>query len=568
MIRIAAISAIAFAYAVPHGAGAGDASIAYFRYVGRSQERISLAPGQYRNPIVSGYAPDPSIVRVGADYYLVNSSFTNFPGLPIYHSRDLVTWRHIGNAIDRAGQFDFAGQYVSGGIMAPDISYHDGTFYIVSTNNRNFVITAKAPQGPWSDPVWLDFAGIDPSLFWDDDGKTYVVNNGPPDGPAKFPGHRVLWLQAFDPVAKAVTGPRIPLVGGGDNPPHLFWPEGPHLFKKAGWYYLIAAEGGTGPDEHHSEIVFRGRKIDGPYEAFSGNPILTQADLPATRPHPVEAAGHAKFVTTPSGDWWAVFLAARAYAPGVYNIGRETYLLPVKWSDDGWPTLLDHGTAVPFAVDKPASTEATEPGAPQNSDFSYIDTFDETHLGLGWMGVRVPAKTFFRLDHGRLVMAPGHPVGDTSATPAFIARKQAHAIAEVSTALADYEPDHDGDRAGLVALQSDDAYLFLGVIKVQGVRRVAVMRRETAGDPQSGRMVSSAVLPRCARTIRLRLKIDGGALSASYAWGEQGWKPLSPGGDATFLSTKKAGGFVGTIIGLENEANPSNRPAPSALPKP
>ena len=152
--------------------------------------------------------------------------------------------------------------------MAPDISYHDGTFYIVCTNNRNFVMTAKSAQGPWSDPVWFDFAGIDPSLFWDDDGKAYVVNNGPPDGPARFPGHRVLWLQGFDPVAKAMVGPRIPLVGGGDNPPHLFWPEGPHIFKKDGWYYLIAAEGGTGPDEHHSEIVFRSRKIDGPYEAF------------------------------------------------------------------------------------------------------------------------------------------------------------------------------------------------------------------------------------------------------------------------------------------------------------
>jgi xylan 1,4-beta-xylosidase len=173
----------------------------------------------------------------------------------------------------------------------------------------------------------------------------------------------------------------------------------------------------------------------------------------------------------------------------------------------------------------------------------------------------MPAKSFFHLDHGRLVMAPGHPIGDISATPAFIARKQAHATAEVSTAL-DYEPDRDGDRAGLVALQSDDAYLFLGVIKVQGRRRVAVMRRETAGDPQAGRVVSSAVLPRRARTVRLRLKIDGGALSASYAWGQQGWKFLPPGGDATFLSTKKAGGFVGTIIGLENETNPPNRLKP------
>lgn len=567
MIRIAAFAAIVFVGAMPVGAVAREASFDYFSYVGRSQERITLRPGQYRNPVLSGYAPDPSIVRVGQDYYLVNSSFTNFPGLPIYHSRDLVTWRHIGNALNRAGQIDFTGQWVSGGIMAPDISYRDGTFYIVSTNNRNFVITAKSPQEPWSDPVWLDFDGIDPSLFWDDDGKAYVVNNGPPDGPAKFPGHRVLWLQAFDPVAKTMVGPRIPLVGGGDNPPRLFWPEGPHIFRKDGWYYLIAAEGGTGPDEHHAQIVFRSRKVDGPYEAFKGNPILTQADLPAARPHPVEAAGHAKFVTTPSGDWWAVFLAARAYAPTFYNIGRETYLLPVKWSADGWPTILEQGTAIPFAADRPVTSGVTDPGAPQNGDFSYIDNFDEKRLGLGWMGIRVPAKPFHRLDQGRLAIAPGHRIGDLSAAPAFIARKQAHATAEVSTAL-DYEPEQEGDRAGLVALQSDNAYLFLGIIKLQGKRRVAVMRRETAGDPQAGRLVSSAVLPDGARTVRLRLKIDGGALGASYGWGRQGWKPLSPGGDATFLSTKKAGGFVGTIIGLANETNPPNRPAVAVSPKP
>ena len=563
MIRLTALATIAFTTVLPQSAAAGDARFDYFSYAGRSQERITLEPGQYRNPILSGYAPDPSIVRVGQDYYLVNSSFTNFPGLPIYHSRDLVTWRQIGNAISRFGQFDFSNQWVSGGIMAPDISYHDGTFYIVSTNNRNFVITAKSPQGPWSDPVWLDFDGIDPSLFWDEDGTTYIVNNGPPDGPAKFPGHRVLWLQAFDPVAKTTVGPRIPLVGGGENPPHLFWPEGPHIFKKDGWYYLIAAEGGTGPDEKHSQIVFRSRMIGGPYEAFEGNPILTQADLPATRPHPVEAAGHAKFVTTPSGDWWAVFLAARAYAPTFYNIGRETYLLPVSWSADGWPTILPHGTAIPFALYKPASAGVTEPGTPQNGDFSFVDNFDEKRLGMGWMGIRVPAKSFYDLSEGRLILAPGHRFGDLSAAPAFIARKQAHATAEVSTAL-DYEPDHEGDRAGLVALQSDNAYLFLGVIKSQGKRQIAVMRRETAGDPQAGEAVSSVVLPRGARTVRLKLTIDGGALNASYAWGRSGWRPLQTGGDATFLSTKKAGGFVGTMIGLANETNRSNHPAPAA----
>lgn len=537
------------------GAQAGEAHFQDYHYVGRSQEGFKAGPGTYLNPIISGYAPDPSLTRVGADYYLVTSSFTNFPGLPVYHSRDLTTWTQIGNAVSHSTDFDFAGIKVSGGMMAPDISYHDGLFYILCTNGRNFVITAKDPAGPWSAPTFLDFEGIDPSLFWAEDGKAYIVNNGPPADPAKFDGHRVLWLQEFDPVNRKMVGERTALVGGGDHPPHLFWPEGPHLFKKDGWFYLIAAEGGTGPDEKHKEVVFRSRDLTGPFEAYAANPILTQADLPADRPHPIEAAGHAKFVTTPSGEWWAVFLAARSYSPTYYNIGREPYLLPVTWTTDGWPIILPPKTPIPYIGKRPDLPREPRPRQAMNGDFSVSDTFAESRLPLGWFGIRMPQAPLYQLKSGDLIMPSGSPVGDMSQTPAFIGRKQAHAIAEVDTSVI-YHPERDGDRAGLVALQSDNAYLFFGITRHNGQTVVAVMRRENAADPTPGRLVAYRLLPNQIRGVRLKLSVNGGRYTAAYKAGTQTWTVVKSDGDATFLSTKKALGFVGTVIGFSNEEGP------------
>lgn len=371
-------------------AHAGEARFGYFAYTGKSQESalVKPAPTQFVNPVVSGYAPDPSIVRVGADYYLVTSSFVHFPGLPIYHSTDLVTWRQIGNAIDRPSQVDFSGMKVSSGLMAPAISYHDGLFYIVCTNRKNFVITAKDPAGPWSDPTFFEFDGIDPALFWDDDGKAYIVNNGAPGSEALYPGHRSIWLQEFDPATKTMTGPRREIINGGaDLSAKPFWTEAPHLIRKDGYYYLIAAQGGTG--DQHSEVVFRSRAIGGPYENYAGNPILTQRDLPEDRSYAVGTAGHADFVQTQDGEWWSVFLATRNYGPDLYNIGRETFLLPVTWKD-GWPVILEQGKPVPYLAERPKLPPAPRPGQPLSGDYAYVDDFTGHKLGFGWMSVAFP----------------------------------------------------------------------------------------------------------------------------------------------------------------------------------
>lgn len=542
-----------FAFAAP--LHAGEARFHWFAYDGRSDDRASpeLGPGEFLNPIISGHASDPSVTRVGDDYYLVTSSFSHFPGLPIYHSKDLVNWHQIGNAIDRPGQLSFDGMAVSEGIMAPDISYANGVYYIVSTSRDNFVITAKDPAGPWSQPTWLPFPGIDPSIFWDDDGKAYIVNNGPPEGRVLYQGHRALWIQEFDPANLEMVGPRTPLVGAGAYPPHIFWAEGPHIFKREGFYYLIAAAGGTRPGERHTEIVFRSRDVTGPYELYPDNPILDQNDLPANRLHAVESAGHAKFVRTQAGEWWAVFLGARPYAPEFYNTGRETFLLPVSWTN-GWPVILDKGESVPLKPRRPNLPATPRAARPESGDFGYRDDFDGRSLPLGWIGIRIPNQPVYRLDRGDLVLAArAGAIGDKSATPTFVGRRQAHPFVTISTALS-YLPDKDGNRAGLLAVQSDDYYLFIGVQQIQGAKHIVMSARQGAHEPRQGIARVSFPLPAGhERTIYLRLSVDGGRASAAYALQKGQWKSIASDLDVTFLSTKIAGGFVGTVIGLYSE---------------
>jgi len=324
-----------------------------FAYEGHAREQVQPRPGDYRNPILSGYYPDPSVTRVGEDYYLVNSSFAHFPGIPVWHSKDLVNWTQIGNAIDRPGQLDFAGRGASEAVFAPAISWHDGIFYIVNTCVRckgNFIITARNPAGPWSDPIWLPFEGIDPSIYWEGD-RAYIVNNRAPAEPPRYEGHRAIWIQEYDWRKGEMVGESTQLVNGGvDLRAKPVWIEGPHIFRKDGYYYLTAAEGGT--SVNHSQVVFRSKELRGPYQPFAGNPILTQRDLPADRPDPITSAGHAQLVQTPKGDWWATFLAVRPYEGDYYNIGRETFLLPVTWRD-GWPIILPHKTAIPYAAARP-----------------------------------------------------------------------------------------------------------------------------------------------------------------------------------------------------------------------
>jgi alpha-N-arabinofuranosidase len=532
-------------------AAASIATFDWFEYRG-DDGLPKPAAGEYANPILQGFYPDPSITRVRDDYYLINSTFDWFPGIPIFHSRDLVHWTQIGNAIDRPDQLDFKNLGLSRGVFAPDISWHDGTFYILNTCvdcGDNFVITAKDATGPWSNPTWLPEinGGIDPSLFFDDDGSAWLLNNGPPPGEPLYDGHRAIWIQRFDTKTLKLTGPRTMLLNGGVRPEEKpIWIEGPHIFRKDGWYYLIAAEGGTA--EGHSQVVLRSHVVTGPYEPFAGNPILTQRDLPRERPMPITSAGHADFVETRNGEWWATFLATRPYAGDYYNTGRETFLMRVRW-EDGWPRVTAPGEVIPWTARKPQLASQPAPAVPTNGSFTVRDEFGGSKLPLYWMMMRNPREQWWSVRGGALqLQARSVALGD-NANPSFLARRQQH-INSSATTVVRFRPASGGE-AGLVALQSDEFWYFLAVGEEGGTPVIRLRRRAGPSEPATGTIVKQEPLP-LAAGAPLYLRADARGPRYDFSWSTNGtsWHALVKDADGTILSTKTAGGFVGAVFGL------------------
>lgn len=542
ILALGAGMALALALAEPARA-ASDARFDWFEYRGHDPaDGTPLKPGEYRNPILRGFYPDPSLTRVGDDFYLVTSTFAYFPGLPVFRSRDLVTWSQIGNAIDRPDQLDFTGLGLSRGVFAPTISHRDGTFYILNTCvdcGGNYLITATNPAGPWSDPIWIkEIDGIDPSFVFDGD-RTWILNNGPPEGMPLYEGHRAIWIQEFDLAARKPVGPRKVVNGGVDLSTKPIWIEGPHIFKRGGWYYLSCAEGGTA--EGHSQVILRSRNVLGPYEPWSGNPILTQRGLPADRPHPITSAGHAQLVETAGGEWWASFLATQPYEGDFYNTGRETFLLPVKWTDDGWPVILPSGQAIPRVHRRPDLPPAPARTPPAREEF------DGKALGPEWMTIRNPRGSWHRLDGGALVLAGAEPLGGKG-QPAYAGRRQQHVNAEAATRVR-FVPARVGDRAGLVALQSPDFFYALTVGREDGATVVALERRAGPKAPVNGVVVATAPVPD-GQPVELKITARGGRYDFAYALAPGRWTTLAADQDGTILSTKTAGGFVGATFGL------------------
>ena len=518
----------------------------WFEYTGRDAVFDTPAPpGSYRNPVLTGFYPDPSVTRAAGKFYLVNSTFTYFPGIPVFESTDLVHWQQVGNVIERASQLDFDGLGISRGVFAPDIEYHDGTFYVLNTavdNGGNFFSTAKSAAGPWSDPVWLkDLDGIDPSLFFDADGKAYVLNNGPPEGVPLYDGHRAIWIQELDIAAGKLIGPRKVLINGGvDFAKKPIWIEGPHLYRREGWYYLMCAEGGTGPQ--HSEVILRGRSPWGPFEPYAGNPILTQRGLPAGRPNPITNAGHADLVEGPDGSWWAIFLASRTYGPHHYNTGRETFLLPVTWRD-GWPVILPNGQTIPYVVTGPKFMARGVSQAPYGGNFTWRDEFDAPALNSAWLQARVPRTAWadLRATPGALTI---HPLAEPLATmknPSFLGRRQQHIAFDASTALE--SPRAGGVAAGIAAFQNEKFWYFLGARHTEGGTEIFLERQK------GGEAEKLAHKTTTAKALRLRVSADGAAYSFSYDADGRGWQALRANEDGTILSTATAGGFVGVVLG-------------------
>jgi alpha-N-arabinofuranosidase len=530
------------------------AKFEWFEYAGNDSVYRTFQPkaDEYLNPILAGFYPDPSIVRAGRDYYLVNSTFSYFPGLPIFHSRDLVSWRQIGSAIDRPSQLSFDSLGMSRGLFAPAISYHDGTFYIANTCvdcGGNFVITAKDPRGPWSDPAWLPTVeGIDPSLFFDDDGRAWLVNNRTPSGGSTYEGHRAIWIQQWDPRTRQVTGEATQIVNGGvDIAQKPIWIEGPHVYKIGGKYYLNMAEGGTAHD--HRQVIMRADQVRGPYVPGPVNPILTQRHLDPARPFPITSAGHADYVDTPDGQWWAVFLGVRPYAEDYHNTGRETFMLPLAWKD-GWPSFVGGLEPIRYHVPRPALARDPRPPVPTSGNFAVRDDFDAGELAPWWLIARTPRERWWSLNdpRGTLTLRARPARIDRREQPSFVGRRQQHIDATFTTAMR-WTPRAPGDRAGLVAFQSDEYLYAMTVTRANGREELQLQRRAGARDTLT--VIASVPVPsRDASPLLLRIVARGDRYDFLYATQPGRWTALARDVDARILSTRVAGGFGGNFTGV------------------
>jgi alpha-N-arabinofuranosidase len=554
MVGVAALALLgACATAPVEPAPAREARFDYFEYVGRDpvHEATPSSPDTFRNPILSGFYPDPSFMRVDEDYYLVTSTFSYFPGIPIFKSRDLVNWTQIGNVIDRPDMLDFGTLGMSRGVFAPSIAYNEGVFYVANTCvdcGGNFIVTATDPAGPWSDPIWTPHVGgIDPSLFFDDDGKVYLMNNDAPVGEPRYSGHRAVWIREVHPQTFEALSEPIVLIDGGVRPEeNPIWIEGPNIYKIGDYYYLCAAEGGTA--EGHSQVILRSRTALGPYEAYEHNPILTQRHLDRARLNPITSTGHADFLQTQNGEWWVTFLGVRPYEGDTYNTGRETFLMPVRWRD-GWPIITEGQEAVPFAFPRPNLPADTAP-VPMSGNFTVREEFNEARLAPHWLFMRNLRQPWFSLEDGALVIQPRpeHIGGFTQ--PSFVGRRQQHTYATASTAM-HFTPGLDGEEAGLVAIQNDEFYFFFGVRRENGQNVVQLRQRSGPDQPIDGLVLASAPLDFSADLpVHLRIEADAGKYSFSYGPNEADWRPLLRDADATMLSTRRAGGFVGAVIGM------------------
>ena len=486
------------------------------------------------NPILPGCHPDPSICRVGDEFFLVTSTFEYLPGLPIHRSADLVDWELIGHAIDRPGMLDLDGMASSSGLYAPTLRHHDGRFWLVCTRvdqadpsrGGNFLITAEDPAGPWSEPAWLDVDGIDPSLFFDDDGRAWMHGTRPARSP-QWPGQTEIWLRELDVSARALIGPEHVLWRGAVI--GAVWAEGPHLYRIGGRYYLVAAEGGT--EMHHAVSVARADAVTGPYTGAPSNPVLSHRQLGRTAD--IVATGHADLVQAPDGGWWAVLLAMRPYGGLHANLGRETFLAPVVW-EDGWPVFAPGEGRVRAEVEVPfargARAEAPIAVLPEDRRWTSVRARPEDVAvadGAGWS-------------------LPLRPEGPEDARPfAFLGIRQQHVDVEVVLRLSGRLAF--GEECGLLVRQSerDQARLAVRPKPGGGAMRVTVTLVR-AGEPiDRGSLTLETGLD---EGVELTLSARGQdyALLAGDGRGEPS---LVATIDGRILDPFSAGGFLGVWIG-------------------
>lgn len=478
---------------------------------------VVMAQG-YENPVVPGFHPDPSVCRAGDKYYLVNSSFHYFPGVPIYESDDLAHWEQIGNVLDRQSQLELGTASSWQGIYAPTIRYEDGVFYMITTNvsdKGNFLVTSTDPAGPWSEPLWLSQGGIDPSLYFED-GHCYMVSN--PSG---------ITLCEIDPkTGEKLSESKTLWNGTGGR-----YPEGPHIYKKDGYYYLLISEGGT--ELAHSLTIARSKDIWGPYESNPANPILTHC-REAGQANQIQATGHGDIVEAADGSWWMVLLAYRNFGGSYHHLGRETYLAPVEWGEGEWP-VVNGGNPIELTM-----ADVQLPAANGNKT-RYVNTCANGFEAMGheWVYIQNPDSS--RYEHigsaMRLHGSEGTLTGNDH--PTFLGRRQEAAKMEV-TASIDASNLKEGDEAGIAVYQIDYGHLDIfvkrlsdGTLTVNSRARVKSLVREDELTRLSG------------STTTLRVESDGNVYKVASADGGDAYTLECP-----LLSTEVVGGFTGVVIGM------------------
>lgn len=521
-----------------------------------------------RNPILRGFHPDPSIIRVGEDYYIATSTFEWWPGVRLHYSKDLIHWDLIGYPLNRISQLDLRGVGASQGVWAPCLTHCEGTFYLLYTvvtafycnmyDTNNYLVTAQDILGPWSDPVPLNNFGFDPSLFHDDDGRKYIVSMVTDHRvPKKYAGRLV--LQEYDPVDQKMTGP-VRDIYAADK----IFLEGPHIFKRNGWYYLFAADTGTG--EGHGQSILRSRSVWGPYEMFQADFMRRDSDGEAwsilTSRHyediPLQKAGHCDLVETPSGEWYAVHLCGRPLdrrnsenAPRFagsrrYPLGRETAIQKMKWTEEGWLVLDGGGTAPWEYVPVPENTSSR----PMTEKRNFRDNFDGPGLSPEYQSLRIPMTERYL----SLSERPGHlrMFGRSGLASRFsqslIAVRLTEFDMEISTRL-EFEPEVFKQMAGLVVLYDTDNYFYLHISHDEDCGKCVTLLK--AENKKYEYLTGYLPIPACA-PVELKAEMHNFYFTFSYRLDGGEWQELAANLDGSFLSDEACaeGWFTGSMAGI------------------
>ena len=514
-----------------------------------------------RNPILPGFNPDPSILRVGDDYYIATSTFEWFPGVQIHHSRDLVHWRLLTRPLVRPGQLNLLGDPDSCGVWAPCLTHADGLFWLIYTDVKrygrttvggasgaslrdfhNYLVTCPTIDGEWSDPVYLNSSGFDPSLFHDDDGKKYVANQlwDFRPGQNRFAG---IVLQEYSVAERKLTGRRENIFAGTP----LGFTEAPHLYKRGGWYYLLTAEGGTGWG--HAVTMARSRKINGPYELHPDAHILSSRHRPDVE---LQRAGHADLVETQAGETYLVYLCGRPLRNrGRCTLGRETAIQKMKWGDDGWLRTTDGAGLAQTEVDAPAGLPAhVFPPAPAR------ENFDGAKLPIDFQWLRSPRPD----ELFSLTARPGHlrlfgreTIGSLFKQALVARRQQAHGFS--ASTVVEFEPEHFQQMAGLVCYYNGAKFHYLYVSHDAANGKHLRVMSALPDSPQADAFTPPIALPSGAR-VELRVEIDQERLLFAYRVEGRGagWQWLPQQFDASILSDEASApglpNFTGAFVGM------------------